>query len=301
MSHSVRVGFVGIGKMGWPMARNILAAGYPLAVHDVDPARAERFAAEVGGTAAVTPAELGRSADVVVTMLPSGNEVRDVLLGEDGIVSTLAAHSVVVDMSSSSPVGTRELGETLAARRIALIDAPVSGLVAKAETGTLTIMLGADDEAALDKVKPIVETLGERLVRIGRLGAGHAMKALNNYVAGTAFVATAEALIVGKRFGLDPAVMTDVMSASTGRNFHVDVSFPHHVLTRKFATGFSLGLLVKDVGIARELSDALEAETPLMSLVTEIWAEGRDAIGAAEDNTAVVKLWEERNGVKIES
>jgi 3-hydroxyisobutyrate dehydrogenase len=170
-----------------------------------------------------------------------------------------------------------QLGKTLAELGIALVDAPVSGLVAKAETGTLTIMLGADDEAALAKVTRVLESLGEKLVRIGGLGAGHAMKALNNYVAATAFVATAEALIVGKRFGLDPAVMTDVIAASTGRNFHVDVSFPHHVMTRKFATGFSLGLLVKDVGIAGDLSKAVDAKTPLMSLVNEIWAEGMPA------------------------
>lgn len=301
MPDSPRVGFVGIGNMGWPMARNILAAGFELGVYDADPARAEHFAAEVGGTAHASPAALGRVTDVLVTMLPSGKEVREVLLGDDGAAATLGDGAVVVDMSSSSPVGTRELSRALAERGIGLVDAPVSGLVAKAETGTLTIMIGTDDETALAKATPVLEKLGERLVRIGGAGAGHAMKALNNYVAGTAFVATAEALIVGKRFGIDPAVMTEVMAVSTGRNFHVDVSFPQHVLTRRFATGFSLGLLVKDVGIARELSDSVQASTPLMSLVTELWAEGRDAIGPDEDNSAVVKLWEERNGVTIES
>jgi 3-hydroxyisobutyrate dehydrogenase len=301
MTESLRVGFVGIGNMGWPMAANIHAAGFKVSVFDVDLSRAKRFASEVGGLPAATPAALGAASDVVVTMLPSGREVAEVVLGDEGIASALAAGAVIVDMSSSNPVGTQQLGKTLAELGIALVDAPVSGLVAKAETGTLTIMLGADDEAALAKVTRVLESLGEKLVRIGGLGAGHAMKALNNYVAATAFVATAEALIVGKRFGLDPAVMTDVIAASTGRNFHVDVSFPHHVMTRKFATGFSLGLLVKDVGIAGDLSKAVDAKTPLMSLVNEIWAEGRDEIGADEDNSAVVKLWEERNGVTIES
>jgi 3-hydroxyisobutyrate dehydrogenase len=301
MNTSLHVGFVGIGNMGWPMAKNICSAGYTLSVYDADPARARRFAAEHDATAAESPAVLGRGADVVVTMLPSGKEVDAALLGTDGIASALAEGAVVVDMSSSNPVGTRALGEALGERGIALIDAPVSGLVAKAETGTLTIMVGADDEAALAVATPVLEKLGERLIRIGSLGAGHAMKALNNYVAATAFAATAEALIVGKRFGLDPAIMAEVISVSTGRNFHVDVSFPHHVLTRRFGTGFSLGLLVKDVGIARDLSAALEADTPLMSLVTQLWTEGRDEIGADQDNTAAIKLWERRNGVTLES
>jgi 3-hydroxyisobutyrate dehydrogenase len=301
MTTSLRVGFAGIGNMGWPMAKNILSAGHTLSVFDVDSARAQQFAAEVGGTAAASPAALGSAADVVVTMLPSGKEVRDTVLGDKGIASTLAAGAVIVDMSSSNPVGTRELGQALAARGIAVIDAPVSGLVAKAATGTLTIMIGADDEAALAKATPVLELLGERLIRIGPLGAGHAMKALNNFVGASAFTATAEALIVGKRFGLDPAIMTEVLNVSTGRNFHTDMSFPHHVLTRKFATGFTLGLLAKDVGIAGDLSDAVDANTPLMSLVTRLLAEGRDAVGADQDNTAVIKLWEERNGVTVES
>jgi 3-hydroxyisobutyrate dehydrogenase len=301
MTISLRVGFVGIGNMGWPMARNILSAGHTLSVFDVDLARAQKFAAEVGGTAAASPAALGSAADVVVTMLPSGKEVRDIVLGDNGLAATLAKGAVIVDMSSSNPVGTRELGQALAARGIVVIDAPVSGLVTKAESGTLTIMIGADDEAALAKATAVLDCLGERLIRIGPLGAGHAMKALNNFVGAAAFTATAEALIVGKRFGLDPAIMTEVLSVSTGRNFHVDMSFPHHVLTRKFATGFTLGLLAKDVGIAADLSAAVDANTPLMSLVTGLLAEGRDAVGGDQDNTAVIKLWEERNGVTVQS
>ncbi|MFO7286026.1 MAG: NAD(P)-dependent oxidoreductase [Gammaproteobacteria bacterium] len=299
-----RLGFVGIGNMGWPMARNLAAAGFPLTVYDLDTARARRFEAEHGGRAADDPESLGRAADVVVTMLPTGADVRRVLLGDDGaqggVAHGLASGAVVIDMSSSDPIGTRDLGALLAARGIALIDAPVSGLVAKAETGTLTIMIGTDDEAALATAEPILRVLGDRLVRVGRLGCGHAMKALNNIVAASAFAATAEALIVGKRFGLDPAVMVDVMSASTGRNFHVEMSFPMHVLPRRFSTGFTLGLLAKDVSIASGLAAALGATTPVLELVNRIFAEGRDEVGAAADNTAVIRRWERLNGVVVE-
>ncbi len=292
--------------MGWPMARNLAAAGFETCVYDADPAQARRFAAEFGGSAAEDGATLGRQADVVVTMLPTGKDVHDALLGrgEDGAragaAATLRRGAVVVDMSSSDPLGTRELGEALRTRGIALIDAPVSGLPAKAETGTLTIMIGTDDDAALTAANPVLVVLGERLVRVGGLGCGHAMKALNNIVAATAFTVTAEALIIGKRFGLDPAVMAEIMNTSTGRNFHTDISFPAHVLTRKFGTGFALGLLAKDVAIAADLRAALGATAPVVDLVNRLAADGRNAVGAHEDNTAIVKHWERLNGVVLE-
>lgn len=301
---AVTVGFVGIGNMGWPMARNIVSAGHCVLVHDADRDRARRFASEHGGRAPESLEALGREADLVVTMLPAGGDVRAVVLGDGedspGIAAGLRPGAIVVDMSSSDPLGTRELGAALREHGVALIDAPVSGLVAKAETGTLTIMIGTDDDAAFVKAEPVLRLLGERLVRVGALGCGHAMKALNNVVAASAFAATTEALIVGKRFGLDPAVMTQIMSTSTGRNFHTDVSFPDHVLNRRFSTGFTLGLLAKDVAIAAELGASLGAAAPVIELVSRLIAEGRDEVGPAEDNTAVVKRWERLNGIVVE-
>ncbi len=301
-AESTRVGFVGIGNMGWPMAKNIAAAGFPTSVYDVDPARAAEFASNFGATAADSLQALGSASDVVVTMLPAGSEVRAALWGTegDGVAATLAAGSVVIDMSSSDPVGTRELGTLLKERGIALVDAPVSGLVSRAETGTLTVMMGADDEAALETARPVLECLGEKLIRIGGLGAGHAMKALNNFVGAAAFAATAEALIIGKRFGLDPSVMTQVFDVSTGRSFHSGMTFPQHVIPRRFETGFTLGLLAKDVGIAGNLGEAVEANAPLLELVTEMFAEGCAAVGAEADNSAVIRHWEDRNGVVVQ-
>jgi 3-hydroxyisobutyrate dehydrogenase len=304
MAAGLRVGFIGIGNMGWPMARNIAAAGFPTFVYDNDSDTAARFANESGATAAESLAQLGNAVDLIVTMLPTGADVRAVMLGDgdgSGAAAALAAGSIVVDMSSSDPVGTRELGRSLRERGIALIDAPVSGLVTKAETGTLTIMIGTDNEAALQKATPVLEVLGERLIRIGALGAGHAMKALNNFVGAAAFTATSEALIVGKRFGLDPKIMTQVLDVSTGRSFHSAMTFPEHVIPRCFATGFTLGLLAKDVGIAGDLGAAVEADTPLLALITSMWDEAREAVGAQADNSAVIQHWEKRNGVIIES
>ncbi len=302
MPAPLQIGFIGIGNMGWPMAANLVKAGHAVSVHDSEPGRAARFAAEHAARAADDLASLGRTADVVITMLPNGRLVRDVVLGTGpALLPGLRRGAVVVDMSSSDPSGTRALGQELRAAGVALVDAPVSGLVDRARTGSLTIMIGADDEAALQRIQPVLECLGERLFRTGGLGCGHAMKALNNVVAATAFTATAEALIIGRRFGLDPKVMTEILNVSTGRSFHSDVSFPGHVLTRKFATGFSLGLLAKDVGIAADLGATVEADAPLVQLVSRLWAEGCSEIGAGQDNSAIVKRWERLNGVILES
>ena len=295
MTANATIGFIGIGNMGWPMAANLVKAGYRVTVHDADPARVARFVAEHAGAGGASDlASLGGAADVVITMLPNGRLVREVVTG---LLPGLRPGAVVVDMSSSDPTGTRALGQALLAAGVALIDAPVSGLVDRARSGSLTIMIGADDEAAVQQVRPVLDCLGERLFRTGGLGCGHAMKALNNVVAATAFTVTAEALIIGQRFGLDPKVMADILNVSTGRSFHSDVSFPAHVLNRRFASGFTLGLLAKDVGIAADLGASLAADAPVVQLVRRLWEEGCGEVGAEQDNSAIVKRWERLNGV----
>ncbi len=290
----VRVGFVGIGNMGWPMAKRVLGGGFALTVLDVDRARVARFAAETGSAGAESGAALAGAADIVITMLPTGAVVRDALLGAGGIARSLARGAIVVDMSSSDPNGTRELGRALAELGIALVDAPVSGGVRRAEPGTLAIMIGGEDEAAIARARPVLETMGAKLFRTGPLGSGHAMKALNNYVAAAAFAATSEALLVGKRFGLEPGVMVEVLNASSGRNFHTDVVFPDHVVGGKFAAGFALGLMAKDVGIAADLAREIGVEAPLCRLTSELWTGARDAVGATADFTASYKHWAAR-------
>lgn len=298
MAATLRVGFVGVGTMGNPMAANIARAGASLTVYDADPDVAEAFAREhsdKGVTAAPDLRTLGRDADIVVTMLPTGHIVRQVMV-QGGLADALAAGSVVVDMSSSEPIGTRELGALLSPRGIALVDAPVSGALPKAIDGTLAIMIGADDDAALAKVEPVLRMMGDRLYRVGGLGNGHAMKALNNYVAAATFVAASEALIVGEKFGLDRAVMVDVFNASTARSFNTELPIKQHVLTRKFASGFQLGLMAKDVGIAGDLGESIGIDAPLSRLVRDMWADARDHVGATEDFSKAITRWEEKNG-----
>ncbi len=288
----MRIGFVGIGNMGGPMAANVAKAGHEVVAYDTDAARLAAWAEEAGARSG-TLAEIGAQ-DIVVLMLPTGAIVRSVVLDADGgaLAAALKPGTIVVDMSSSEPIGTQELGAELKTRGAVLVDAPVSGGVARAKTGTLAIMIGGDDPDAIAKVKPILGTMGDRLFETGPLGSGHAMKALNNFVAATSFASTAEAMLIGKRFGLDLTTMIEIMNVSTGRNFHTEVVMKDHVIGEKYGTGFAVGLLAKDVKIAADLGRAMKVEAPLSELVGRRWAEARDALGSDSDNTKAILAWD---------
>ena len=292
-----RIGFIGIGNMGRPMAANVAKAGFPLSVLDIDSNRARSFAQSVGGRAADSSADLAAVSDLVVTMLPTGREVRQALFEAEGgaLGKGLKPGAVVIDMSSADPVGTKALGAELKARGIALVDAPVSGGVPRAENGTLAIMVGGDDEAAIARATPLLEIMGKQIFRTGPLGSGHAMKALNNYVAAAAFTASAEALVLGGKFGLDPAVMVEVLNASSGRNFNTEFPIKHQVLTQSFAAGFALALMAKDVGIAGSMADAIGARAPMTDLVRRLWAEARDTLPPGADFTAYYQAVAQHN------
>ena len=288
------VGFVGIGNMGAPMAANLVAKGFTVVAYDADARRAQSFADAHSARAARRLDELGPNVDAVITMLPSGREVRQVFLEtEGGLARSLRKGALAIDMSSADPVGTRELGATLAARGFAFIDAPVSGGVVRAKDGTLAIMIGGD-AAAVARARPVLSALGHRLFEVGSLGCGHAMKCLNNFLAGTSFAAAAEAVRVGRQFGLDPAVMIDVINVSTGRSFASDSLIKQHVLSESFATGFALGLLAKDVKIAADLAEKIEVEAPLGRMVCDLWGSARDSLGGDRDHTEAARYWDQR-------
>jgi 3-hydroxyisobutyrate dehydrogenase len=285
------VGFVGVGNMGRRMAANLAAAGFPLVIRDSDAATQQRFIDAHGGTSAGEPQAFAGTS-VVVTMLPDGNAVREAVLGwQGGIAAALRPGSVVLDMSSAEPVGTQKLAADLAPLGVRVVDAPVSGGIARAETGTLSLMVGGQDEDAFDLVRPVLEVLGERIFRTGPLGSGHAMKALNNFLGATAYTAAAEALAIGKEFGLDPAVMLDVVNTSTGRSFNSEVVFKNDVITGRYGTGFALGLLAKDVGIAAGLAESVGVPAPALELVRRRWAEAADGLGFAADHSEAHKQW----------
>jgi 3-hydroxyisobutyrate dehydrogenase len=271
------------------MATNLIRAGHELVVRDADRDVARRFIDELGAASGQAAAAFA-SSGVVVTMLPDGRAVQDAVLN-DGVAGSLSSGAVVVDMSSSSPRDTVELGRELGKRAIGLVDAPVSGGVPRATDGTLAIMAGADDDSAVDRVLPILDVLGRRVFRTGPLGSGHAMKALNNFCAAAGYAALAEALVLGRSFGLTPSTMVEVVNNSTGRSFCSDVVFPQEVLTGRYGTGFALGLLAKDVTIAAGIAEDSGASAPLCELVQERWAEAADALGFAADHSMAHQEW----------
>lgn len=298
-----RVAFIGLGNMGAPMARRLIGAGYKLVVADALAATVDKFVAEpanAGSTERFAGAEaLAQACRVVITMLPDGKVVRDVLLGANGIAKRLAAGSVVIDMSSSSPVGTRELHADLAKLGIPLVDAPVSGGVKKAIDGSLALMAGGDP-AVVDRCRKLLEPMGKVFVT-GGPGTGHAMKSMNNFLSAANLAVAAEAVIAGQRFGLDPKTMIDIFNASTGRNSGTDSKFPNNVLPRTFNSGFALGLMAKDLRLALEVANASHAQVDLLKSCAHIWAEAEKQLGGKADNTEVVKYLEslaERAGGK---
>jgi 3-hydroxyisobutyrate dehydrogenase len=290
------IGFIGIGNMGRPMAANLVKGGFAVVAYDADPARAAQFAKDAGARSAATLAELGKSVDAIVTMLPTGKEVRACLLESEGgaLAASLPKGALVIDMSSADPVGSRQTHADLARRGLAFVDAPVSGGVPRATDGSLAIMIGGD-APAVAAAKPVLSKMGARLFEVGGPGNGHAMKALNNFVAGTAFIAVSEALLVGEKFGLDLATMVDVMNASTGKSFNTEHVAKQHVVSRQFASGFALGLLAKDVGIAATLAQAMGGDSPLIGMSAALLAEARDKVGFEKDHTLAYTHWEQRD------
>jgi 3-hydroxyisobutyrate dehydrogenase len=290
-----RVCFVGIGNMGWPMAARLVRAGFEVAVTDAVAGRAKAFVDEVGGKAVVSLAEAIKEADVVVTMLPTSAHVVSVV---DEILPSLRSGKILVDMSSGAPAATQKIAGDLGAIGVAVVDAPVSGGVSRAVTGELAIMTGGD-AAALDSIDPLLRAMGTTIHRIGPVGAGQAMKALNNLVSAGGFLMAVEALVIGQQFGLDPSVMTDVLNASTGMNNSTQKKLKQFVLSRKFDSGFGLDLMVKDLSIALEVGRNGSAPTPFSALCREMWASAASMLGKGQDHTAIAKLSEALAGVTL--
>jgi len=300
-----RVGFIGLGQMGRPMAARLRAAGLPLRVFDRRAEAVHDFVGEHGGAAAASLAELGAGSDVVVTMLPDGEVVRRVVLGDgrddaDRLLGALPAGSVLIDMSSSSPTGTQALGALLATHGVDVLDAPVSGGVARAEDGTLSIMVGGD-ASVVSRVRAVLASMGARIFETGVLGSGHALKALNNLVSAAGLIAAAEALLIGRRFGLDPVVMVDVFNASTARNNSTENKLKQFVLSRRFASGFALDLMVKDLTTAVDLAHATGTPVPFGAACRELWAAAQAELESGADHTAVVCWLERLARVRLES
>ncbi len=291
MSTKPTIGFVGVGSMGWPMAALLHKAGYPLQIVDASSERAQAFAKEIGGTIAASNRALAAASDIIITILPTSAIVQAVLEGPDGALAGLRKDAVVVEMSSGVPTITRTLAEQVAAAGAHMVDAPVSGGVPRAKTGELAIMFGGS-EAILERIRPVLSCLGTSITRTGDVGSAHAMKALNNLVSAGGFLIGVEALMIGKRFGLDPSAMVDVLNSSTGMNNSTQKKFKQFVLSGQYNAGFGLDLMVKDLSIALEIGRDTNTPTPFSSMCREMWASCAAMLGPGQDHTAIAKLTE---------
>lgn len=295
------VGYIGLGNAGFSMASNLPKAGYQLIVHDADESKAQKAASEWPNTTA-SKGEPAAFADceVIITMLPQGKIVREVLLGSKGIASALKPGTIIVDTSSSSPFDTKELGIELAKHQLQLLDSPITQTYMHAtDAGESTLMVGSDSEEAFAKVEPILRTMASYIFYMGPLGAGHAMKTLNNYIMASSICALSDSLVTGQKFGLDPQKMVDVLNVGTGVCFPTLDTFRRDGLTGRYNSGFGLALLVKDLGITQEFMEKSEFETGLPQMLKSYLKFGLDQVDPAADHTACLKGWEARSGVRI--
>lgn len=292
-----RLGFIGLGAMGFPMASRLAAAGFPLTVYDIRRETLESFSAK-GALLASSPTEVADEADIVLVSLPSPRAAQEAALGELGVVHGKRA-KIYIDLSTTGEHAAGEIGRALMARGIQVLDCPVSGGVAGAQQGTLSLM-AAGDQAIYDECYSILSCIGSKIFYIGgKVGQAQAMKVINNLLSTAALAITSEAMVVGAKAGLDPDVMIDVLNASSGRNSATMDKFKRSVLNRKFDYGFKTGLAYKDLKLYLELAEKLDVPTLLGGIIGDFWKLILTQGGEHEDNTCVIKYMEQWAGVEV--
>ena len=294
----MKVAFLGLGDIGRPMAGHLARDPFDLVVWNRTAAKAEAFAREQKARVAPTPAQAVKDADVVITCLPSSVEVEVVLHGENGMLHSLRNGAVLVDCTSGDPPTSRSIAAELRGRGVDFIDAPVSGGTVAAKAGTLTVMWGGE-ASVFERVRPVIEAFGKKIVHAGPVGSGDALKAVNNALLAVHILSTAEGLAVLIKAGVDPKVALEVINASSGRSNSSENLIPQRVLTRAFPRTFRLALLEKDIAIAAVLAEDLNARTPVISLAAERFHEAREKLGEEVDHVEAVKMVEEENGIEI--
>ena len=293
LSPPATIAFIGLGMMGRPMAARLAEAGFTLRLFDISQKAVSDFVgAHPTALATPSPKAAVEGADAVITMLPDGKIVRQALIdGRDAAREGLAAGTVVIDMSSSNPVDTQKLARDLAALGVALLDAPVSGGVKRALDGSLSIMVGGA-AADLERARPAFAAMGKTISLCGPAGAGHALKALNNYLSAAGLVAMCEALVVGESFGLDPGTMVDVFNSSTGKSNATEVKGRQFVVSRTFAAGFTTALMAKDLRTAGDVAKHLKVNVPGLQQAVAYWTAADGKLGKGADHTEIFRYAE---------
>ncbi|QRF57500.1 NAD(P)-dependent oxidoreductase [Variovorax paradoxus] len=296
-----RVGFIGLGVMGAPMAGHLARAGHAVSVYDLAPGAAQRLAeSQPGITARASLREVAAHSDVIVTMLPNGRVVREVVFADDGLLAGWARGGLLLDTSSAEPWITRETAARLAEGGIAMVDAPVSGAAWGAQAAELVFMVGGA-QADVARARPLLDAMGRAVFHLGALGAGHTMKCLNNLITAVTLTATAEGLAIGTRAGLDPAVMTDVLNEATGGSWITRTHIHQRVISRSFDDPFKLELMLKDMGIAVDLARELGMPAPISEEGRRLWQQADAARGPGVSVSELVRWVETEAGTEIRS
>jgi 3-hydroxyisobutyrate dehydrogenase len=285
---SGHVAFIGLGKMGQPMVRRLLGAGHRVTGQDLSAAAVAALNELAGFQSAASAIDAATGAQVIILMLPDSPAV-DTLLWDTGLAASLQPGQLVLDMGSSDPVRSRDNAARLAQSGIAFVDAPVSGGVKRAVDGSLAIMMGGEADA-VEQVRPLLQAMGKTLVHVGAAGAGHAVKALNNYVSASGLLAVCEALTAAEAFGVDPHKVNQVFNASTGRNNTTDVKVETFMLSGAFNSGFALALMRKDLQTAQSFIDRMGTEDGFAQACLNAWKQAEEGLDPGADHTAMYRF-----------
>jgi 3-hydroxyisobutyrate dehydrogenase-like beta-hydroxyacid dehydrogenase len=293
----INVGFIGLGTMGGPMARNILKKGHKLTVFDVS-AAAVKALTDAGATAAAAPKAVAEASEVVVTMLPDAPDIERAAFGPEGILAGLKPGSVYIDMSTIDPDTSRRVGKEVRAKGSDMVDSPVGKTAEHAVSGTLTLMVGGSP-ATIARVRPILDCMGTDFFHCGELGAGHAMKCINNLLATTLVAANAECLVAGMKAGLTLEVMTSVMQKTMAWNNQLAIAYPARPLKGDFEPGFMLKLAHKDVRLALTMIRNMSLKAPVGDATFAACGEGLEKGYAGKDVGVLLKLREDAAGIQV--
>lgn len=286
----MKIGFIGLGVMGGRMAKNFLKAGHQVVVSDVVQANVDSLV-EAGAVAASSIRELAQAAEIVFTSLPNGAIVRAVLLGEGGLFEHLPANSIVVDLSSIEPDAARQLTTEAHDRSLYFADAPVSGGIAGAEQGTLTIMVGAAPEV-FEKIDPLLANIGKKVFHVGPPGAGQAMKMINNMLLAANMASLAEALVLGQKQGLSFEMMRDIISVSSGNSYVLSAKMNNFILKNDYTPGFTVDLQYKDLGLAIASGRSEQMPLPMANAASQVYELARANHLNNDDISVLVHLWQ---------
>ncbi|WP_410210031.1 3-hydroxyisobutyrate dehydrogenase [Aquirhabdus sp.] len=297
MSH---IAFIGLGNMGGPMAQNLLKAGYTLSVFDLSPA-ALQAAADLGATVAMSAMDAVRHADIVISMLPASRHVEALYLGEAGLLPHIPQGALVIDCSTIAAQTAKTVSQAAAARGLVMLDAPVSGGTAGAAAATLTFIVGGED-AGLERARPVLSKMGKNIFHAGPSGAGQTAKICNNMLLGIQMIGTAEALALGVANGLDPHVLSDIMSKSSGRNWALELYNPYPDVmenvpaSRGYRGGFGVDLMLKDLGLATEAALSGQASIPLGEMARNLYGLHSKAGAGGLDFSSILQLLQKAKG-----